>query len=238
MGPTQQSILVKEHMNFEAMSPENPADDGQESVFSQGSVASVVSGDDRRSKRLISITKMEESLKEELVEQKVEQKTWWMDDLMDIFIAPIISITRKKESLKDESQTNGLDDQKVEQKTRWMDDLVDMFIVPKAELHINDDRGILTKDKSIERLINFFLAVSIILAGLATAILTIFEASFGLTKIISSKAGMVMLIFHILSSWRLSESYLSQNGLEFLMFSSSIRMDCIWTFLRMERSLQ
>ena len=193
MGPTQQLILVIEHMNFEAMSPENLVDDGQESVFSQGSVASVISGDDRRSKSLISITRMEESLKEELIEQKVEQKTWWMDDLVDIFIAPIIRITRSKESLKNESQAKELDDQKVEQKTEWMDDLVDMFIVPKAELHINDDRGILTKDKSIERLINLILAVSIILAGLATAILTIFEASLGSTKVISSKAGMFYL---------------------------------------------
>ena len=195
MGPTQQLILVIEHMNFEAMSPENPVDDGQESVFSQGSVASVISGYDRRSKSLTSITRMEESLKDEiqakkLDDQKVEQKTWWMDDLVDIFISPIISITRKKESPKDESKTK---DQKVDQKTRWMDDLVDMFIVPKAELHINDDRGILTKDNSIERLINLILDVSIILAGLATAILTIFEASLGSTKVISSKAGMFYL---------------------------------------------
>ena len=171
MGPTQQSILVKEHMNFEAMSPENPVDDGQESVFSQGSVASVISGDDRGSKSLISITRMEESLKEELVDSKSQ------------FLS--------KESLKNESQAKELDDQKVEQKTEWMDDLVDMFIVPKAELHINDDRGILTKDKSIERLINLILAISIILAGLATAILTIFEARLGSTKVNLPKAGML-----------------------------------------------
>ena len=173
------------------MSPENHVDDRRESAVSQGSVASVILGDDKGRKSLTSITRMEESLKEELNEQVVEQKTWWMDHLVDIFIAPIISITRKKESLQDESQAKKQDDQKVEQKTEWMDDLVDMFIVPKAELHINDDRGILTKDKSIERLINLILVISIILAGLATAILTIFEARLGSTKVILPKAGML-----------------------------------------------
>ena len=193
--PTLQFISVKGHkfVNFEVMYCEN---DRRESIVSQISVASAFSEDDRRrnsvrsTQRRASIFVPNTNVKES--EEKMRRRS-------------IISITRKMESSKDEIMTNeqgkgtmkeeikNHDEETKKPKTKWMEDLVDMFIVPKAELHINDDRGILTKDNSIERLINLILTAAFILAGLATAILTQFEFTFGPTKAISLKGGMHFL---------------------------------------------
>ena len=175
--------------------------DRRESIVSQISVASAFSEDDRRknsvrsTQRRVSIFVPNTNAKES--EEKMRRRS-------------IISITRKMESskerimtkeqvkriMKEDIKNNDIEDEETKKpKTKWMEDLVDMFIVPKAELHINDDRGIVTKDKSIERLINLILTATFILAGLATAILTQFEFSFGPTRVISLKDGMQLCIF-------------------------------------------
>ena len=81
----------------------------------------------------------------------------------------IINIERKKGSLQHELQ----------EENQWMDNLINMFTVPVVKLHINDDRGILSKDKSIDRIINLTLIVTFVLAAIVSAALAQFGFQFG-----------------------------------------------------------
>ena len=95
----------------------------------------------------------------------------------------IINIERKKGSLQNELQ----------EENQWMDNLINMFTVPVVKLHINDDKGILSKDKSIDRILNITLIVSVMLAGIASAALAQSAFSFGFepTKIILQNDGTI-----------------------------------------------
>ena len=81
----------------------------------------------------------------------------------------IINIERKKGSLQHELQ----------EENQWMDNLINMFTVPVVKLHINDDKGILSKDKSIDRIINLTLIVTFVLAAIVSAALAQFGFQFG-----------------------------------------------------------
>ena len=94
----------------------------------------------------------------------------------------IINIERKKGSLQHELQ----------EENQWMDNLINMFTVPVVKLHINDDKGILSKDKSIDRIINLTLIVTFVLAAIVSAALAQFGFQFGLgppTRIILPNDG-------------------------------------------------
>ena len=95
----------------------------------------------------------------------------------------IINIERKKGSLQHELQ----------QENQWMDNVVNMFTLPVVKLHINDNKGILSKDKSIDRILNITLIVSVMLAGIASAALAQSAFSFGFepTKIILQNDGTI-----------------------------------------------
>ena len=99
----------------------------------------------------------------------------------------IISIVKKKNSLKDDT----FEPKEQQQENGWIEELVDIFTVPVAKLHINDDKGILSKDKSIVRLINLTLIVSLVLAVVASAALAqiVFKFGFGSTRIILPNDG-------------------------------------------------
>ena len=94
----------------------------------------------------------------------------------------IINIERKKGSLQHELQ----------EENQWIDNLINMFTVPVVKLHINDDKGILSKDKSIDRIINLTLIVTFVLAAIVSAALAQFGFQFGLgppTRIILPNDG-------------------------------------------------
>ena len=94
----------------------------------------------------------------------------------------IINIERKKGSLQHELQ----------EENQWVDNLINMFTVPVVKLHINDDKGILSKDKSIDRIINLTLIVTFVLAAIVSAALAQFGFQFGLgppTRIILPNDG-------------------------------------------------
>ena len=79
----------------------------------------------------------------------------------------------------------------VQQENKWVDNLINLFTVPTVKLHINDDKGILSKDKSIDRIVNITLIVTFVLAGIASTLLQ-FVFHFGFehpTKIILPNDG-------------------------------------------------
>ena len=157
----------------------------RESFTSQISTASIFSGGQR--KRSIEINvKRKLSLKvlnakdKTLLEKKKKRKS-------------IISIVRKKNSLNDDT----FEPKERQQENGWMEELVDIFTVPVPKLHINDDKGILSKDNSIDRLINLTLIVSLVLAVVASAALAqiVFKFGFGSTRIILPNDGTQAKVF-------------------------------------------
>ena len=144
------------------MSSEHTLDNRRGSILSQLSTASIFSGGERRRSSKISqkrkLSLLVPNAKDKtLLKKKKKRKS-------------IISIVRTKDSFKPKElpQENG-----------WVEDLVDLFTVPVAKLHINDDKGLLSKDKSIDRLINLTLIVSLVLAGIASASLAQLVVHFG-----------------------------------------------------------
>ena len=86
-----------------------------------------------------------------------------------------------------------------QQENGWIEELVDIFTVPVPKLHINDDKGILSKDKSIDRLINLTLIVSLLLAAVASAVLAqlVVHFGFGPTTRILPKDGKLRMTKYI-----------------------------------------
>ena len=152
----------------------------RESFSSQISIASIFSvGQRKRSieingKRKLSL-KVPNAKDKTLLETKKKKRK------------SIISIVRKKNSLKDDT----FEPKEQQQENGWIEELVDIFTVPVPKLHINDDKGILSKDKSIDRLINLTLIVSLVLAVVASAALAqiVFKFGFGSTRIILPNDG-------------------------------------------------
>ena len=149
------------------MSSEHTLDNRRGSILSQLSTASIFSGGKRRrsseisQKRKLSLL-VPNAKDKTLLKKKKRRKS-------------IISIVRKKNSLQHDS----FKPKELPQENGWVEDLVDLFTVPVAKLHINDEKGILSKDKSIDRLINLTLIVSILLAAVASAVLAQLVVHFG-----------------------------------------------------------
>ena len=156
------------------MSSEHTLDNRRGSILSQLSTASIFSGGERRrsseisQKRKLSLL-VPNAKDKTLLKKKKKRKS-------------IISIVRTKDGFKP---------QELPQENGWVEDLVDLFTVPVAKLHINDEKGILSKDKSIDRLINLTLIVSLVLAGIASASLAqlVIHFGFGPTTRILPKDG-------------------------------------------------
>ena len=161
------------------MSSEHTLDNRRGSILSQLSTASIFSGGKRRrsseisQKRKLSLL-VPNAKDKTLLKKKKKRKS-------------IISIVRTKNSLQHDS----FKPKELPQENGWVEDLVDLFTVPVAKLHINDDKGLLSKDKSIDRLINLTLIVSLVLAGIASASLAqlVIHFGFGPTTRILPKDG-------------------------------------------------
>ena len=162
------------------MPSENILDNRRGSVSSQISTASIFS----RAKRS---TEISGKTKLSLVVPNTKSK----------------SLSKKKERRKSvlsiaERKTNSLQHEsfkpkELQQENQWMDNVVNMFTLPVVKLHINDNKGILSKDKSIDRILNITLIVSVMLAGIASAALAQSAFSFGFepTKIILQNDGTI-----------------------------------------------
>ena len=157
-------------------------DNRRGSLFSQISTASIFSGTERRRSSEISVKRKLSLLiptakSKPLAKKKEKRKS-------------IISIVRTKTIAPKE---------KVQQEKGWVEDLVDLFTVPVAKLHINDDKGILSKDKSIERLINLTLILSFVLAGIASAALAqlVIQFGFGPITIFLPNEGKTTINLHV-----------------------------------------
>ena len=87
----------------------------------------------------------------------------------------------------------------VQQENKWVDNLINLFTVPTVKLHINDDKGILSKDKSIDRIVNITLIVTFVLAGIASTLVQFaFHFGFGHpTKIILPNDGTTSRVPHV-----------------------------------------
>ena len=151
-------------------------DNRRGSLLSQISTASIFSGTERRRSSEISVKRKLSLLipiakGKPLPKKKKKRKS-------------IISIVRTKTTAPKEE---------IQKEKGWVEDLVDLFTVPVAKLHINDDKGILSKDNSIERLIILTLILSFVLAGIASAALAqlVFHFGFGPITIILPKDGTI-----------------------------------------------
>ena len=157
-------------------------DNRRGSVLSQISTASIFSGTERRRSSEISVKRKLSLLiptaqSKPLAKKKEKRKS-------------IISIVRTKTTAPKED---------FQQEKGWVEDLVDLFTVPVAKLHINDDKGILSKDNSIERLINLTLILSFVLAGIASAALAqlVFQFGFGPITIFLPNEGKTTINLHV-----------------------------------------
>ena len=69
----------------------------------------------------------------------------------------------------------------------WADEVIRMFTMQEVKLHVNDNEGVISLEESLERIENLLLTLSLILIGVATAVLAQFDFSFGVKEQITYK---------------------------------------------------